>query len=1790
MTRLQTIVGQVVTNTSVSVSAGNLQTQNTSLPAATSTEGTTLQNLVSIVIDYIADGVFTTPTTRTTPTLPSDSSYATVKADRSTIQSAKSSILTSVDNYLQAGAGLPINIEMGGNRSMLANDFAMINDLGYAIVVTNGGASEQVSTFTYYCHTHYWANNGGQIRSVAGSNAHGDYGLRASGYDVTELPDSTNLAYDMVQTAYVYKQGSIASQMTPTATTQALAIWIIGWEYIPMNNSEIEIDHSLSGGAITRYLVSTVEHTSITINGQNILKLNLSTAGTNSTATTGLAYALYDGQLITIRVTQNIKFLNIDNVKPTRPSTAVQYGDNLADIYRIIAYNLTESSGEILPANTAVLQADSTFNYYKFTTDGTNVTNADPQDPTKTQGSKVGDNKIAVLQISQQTTINQINKGIYLFGWAGRVHRVISYTVPTFIATGTVTGYSAPSGVPTLVVTNVAGTITALEAVTGTGIAPGTTVVSVSISVVSSVTTATVVLSQTATSPSGTITFGVAANGYLTIDPNPVYNNGSDGTAINALTWASTATGSASNRLVTFTVPFTTKYPAIDSFVTVANNTNTNYNGTYQVSAVGNKTQITVASTSQLLVDMIVTSTNPAASIPTSCIIQSIDSATTFTVSPAAWIPASTTISATAVATLSSVTISNAGTLYTNGAPTVTVSGGGALNQAIVTVTVLNGSINSYTIVSPGYGYTSAPTITLSYGDAVLTPVLTANPTTSVVTTAGTNTNTVTLSYPTDPGTSGNAILASTAGSSSNTSSTINSSGVLTIGTASGTIQIGQILTGSGVAKAVSINITAAAALGGTATITYATQATVPFAVNQNVTISGMTPTAFNGTWIVTSSTTTQTQFALPGTYTGSAFGTIASTTYTYITANISGSGNGSTWQTATSSGTNYAVSSTTIVGTGTSSVMLSNAANVSVGNVITFTTPTSGSALGNLVSGTTYYITGVTAATNQVTISSQPGGSTFVPGTASGVMTFYTPSFAYGSNTITITSFTSKTATTYTGGPYTAASGYLVVLACGAGTAQPGTWQHVVGNTNPLYNGYFYKTASTTTSVTLFYPNDPGTWSTSTSTTVTNEGTSSTGNTLGIGKPFSTSSAINLRLGYPAGEPGQITTRISTCRATGHDFLYIGTGSYTTTNWPTVIYGNPAQAADQSKEILEEGVGRVFYVTTDQNGVFRVGRFFTVDQGTGAVTFSASIALSNLDGLGFKRGVVVSEFSTDASMTNNASDTVSVQSAVRAFVDKRLGLDYGGSPLAVNQLIGPGFLALNGALAMKGNLNMALYNIQNLAAPTVGTDAANKTYVDNQVVAYNAISKLIDTTISTPTNGNLLVYDTGQAKWRNITLPTGDVNITFNAGLGTLTTAIQSGVISNSQISSSAAIVQSKLSMTIAGTSASYPTGSASAIQAASGLSSFNSSVFTATNGWIDIAASTSVSTGVTLSRIQYIGSGTLLGNRSSSLATPTTVTPAQVVTDGNGLTNAPFTSQGAMTVSSYGDSSFNGVTNTGGSNTYAVTPISVISAASSLVKSAADKSVDVGSLKVQSNTVLTLNTISNTLNFITPGAFTYMTAVGTTGSNTTITTYGTLNTNNGTLQANTVTTGAPATAGTITGTWQVGSASTWDVSLGTLKSITLTTGADATPGTIQGTWSLTGQSKMQATYADLAEYYEGDQDYEPGTVLVFGGDAEVTTTAINSDTRLAGVVTTNPAYVMNSEQTGIKVCLALAGRVPCKVVGRVKKGDMLTTSEIPGFACKAINPTLGAIIGKAIEDKDYVEHGVITVAVGRM
>jgi hypothetical protein len=128
------------------------------------------------------------------------------------------------------------------------------------------------------------------------------------------------------------------------------------------------------------------------------------------------------------------------------------------------------------------------------------------------------------------------------------------------------------------------------------------------------------------------------------------------------------------------------------------------------------------------------------------------------------------------------------------------------------------------------------------------------------------------------------------------------------------------------------------------------------------------------------------------------------------------------------------------------------------------------------------------------------------------------------------------------------------------------------------------------------------------------------------------------------------------------------------------------------------------------------------------------------------------------------------------------------------------------------------------------------------------------------------------------------------------------------------------------------------------------------------------------------------------------------------------------------------------------------------------------------------------------------------------------------------------------------------------------------------------------QAQYADLAEIYTSDQQYLPGTVLIFGGEQEVTQSTSSHDTRIAGVVSTDPAYLMNSTVNGVAV--ALQGRVPCRVLGPVIKGDRLVASEHAGVAQKLMLTLYepGCIIGKALENHPENNIKTIEVVVGRV
>jgi hypothetical protein len=189
------------------------------------------------------------------------------------------------------------------------------------------------------------------------------------------------------------------------------------------------------------------------------------------------------------------------------------------------------------------------------------------------------------------------------------------------------------------------------------------------------------------------------------------------------------------------------------------------------------------------------------------------------------------------------------------------------------------------------------------------------------------------------------------------------------------------------------------------------------------------------------------------------------------------------------------------------------------------------------------------------------------------------------------------------------------------------------------------------------------------------------------------------------------------------------------------------------------------------------------------------------------------------------------------------------------------------------------------------------------------------------------------------------------------------------------------------------------------------------------------------------------------------------------------------------------------------------------------------------------------------------------------------------GTGSSLTAITGANVTGTVANATTVIGATQNNITTLGALT--VLSSGANTTAGTITGNWSLSAGSRLSATYADLAEYYQADATYEPGTVLMFGGDNEVTL-AEEATNRVAGVVSTNPAYAMNSGCPDIAVAIALQGRVPCKVQGIVRKGDMMISAG-SGYAVACSEPRLGQIIGKALENFD-LNDGVIEIVVGRL
>jgi hypothetical protein len=173
-----------------------------------------------------------------------------------------------------------------------------------------------------------------------------------------------------------------------------------------------------------------------------------------------------------------------------------------------------------------------------------------------------------------------------------------------------------------------------------------------------------------------------------------------------------------------------------------------------------------------------------------------------------------------------------------------------------------------------------------------------------------------------------------------------------------------------------------------------------------------------------------------------------------------------------------------------------------------------------------------------------------------------------------------------------------------------------------------------------------------------------------------------------PNGDPVEMRIRFSQVRLTGHDFLDIGTGGYTETNYP----GTPVNVPDQTKETSDFNGGRVFYTSTDQDGNFRVGDLFTIEQSTGVATLNAEAF--NIAGLQeLQLGEVtlggnsasITEFSTDPFFTANSDNIVPTQRAIKAYIEAQIG--GGGATLNVNSVTaGDIFIGTDTITSVSGN------------------------------------------------------------------------------------------------------------------------------------------------------------------------------------------------------------------------------------------------------------------------------------------------------------------------------------------------------------------------------------------------------------------------------------------------------------------------------------------------------------------------
>ena len=546
-------------------------------------------------------------------------------------------------------------------------------------------------------------------------------------------------------------------------------------------------------------------------------------------------------------------------------------------------------------------------------------------------------------------------------------------------------------------------------------------------------------------------------------------------------------------------------------------------------------------------------------------------------------------------------------------------------------------------------------------------------------------------------------------------------------------------------------------------------------------------------------------------------------------------------------------------------------------------------------------------------------------------------------------------------------------------------------------------------------------------------------------------------------------------------------------------------------------------------------------------------------------------------------------------------------SSLAVTGNVAAGNLTTTGVLSVTGtgvssiagNLDMTSNTIINLASPTNPNDAATKQYVDDVAQGlhtHDSCNAATDSTLAT-ISGGTVTYNNGTAGVGATLTTTGSYTtidgVTLSNGMR---------ILVKNEANAAHNGIYDRTSTTVLTRSSDFDTPT----EMAGGDFTFvNAGTLYDNTGWVMPDPVTTVGT-TAVNWVQFSGAGTytagtgltLTGSVFSVNASQTQVTALGTVTSGTWNSIVGSSATFAAGLSGANLASLNA------SNISSGTLDQARLANASLTVNGQSISLG-GSGTITANTTQTL-TLGG---FLTGTSFNGGTAVTAAVDATSANTASKVVARDasGNFSAGTITatlSGAATTAGTVTTAAQpnitsVGtlsslsvtgniSAGNVSVSAGTVTLGTLTTGANTTAGTITGNFSLSAGSRLNATYADLAEKYVADADYEAGTVLVFGGVHEVTLSTDHDSHRVAGVVSTNPAYTMNNDCAGAHVAtIALQGRVPVKVHGPVAKGDLMVSGP-DGRAVANNMARAGTILGKALENFEG-GSGVIEVAVGR-